>query len=242
MSRPRTNDPSNLTGSSVPATDPIRLKELLTEFQKRHRFLTYSFLEAKKYIPTQKIYKRDVERLRRGLARTRILKDKGTRLHPYLELQISHHAYRLAEKAGEAVGSSHIRAAGKIALEQIGPTRGRPNDQILKLHVAGMVANIQTFADKPVIARRHRNSVYDPHFANGISQIIPKTVESWDPDVTTNQLVNIVRDIRKSYAGKPLHFEDPFPHYNFVTNRDEGDGVRTDLMKAFVPSFPIYCP
>lgn len=127
------------------------------------------------------------------------------------------------------VNESHVRAAGEQVVTTIKPSRGRPGNPLLELHVEGLVAIVQEFSGKPVLSQRYKDSVYAPEFPDGISQIIPKIVQKWDKDITTTQLVNMVCNIRKKYAGKPLRFVELFPGY----------GGRIEKLN---PNIPIYCP
>lgn len=242
MLRTRTNDPSNLPASPNPTTDPDRLDELTEEFKKRLKYLTENYAACREFIATGDTFNESLERLRRALKRKRILKSKGTRIHPEIEFLLSHQAQRLAETEGLVVNESHIRAAGEYVVATIKSRRGRPRNSILEHHVATLIALVQEFSGKPVLSQKNTNSVYAPSFPEGISQIIPNIVQLWDKEITTTQLVNMVRKIRKQYAGKPLRFYDLFPTYGVTL---ENDGLKPQTgtsIEIINVNIRIYCP
>ncbi len=242
MARPRTNDPSNLPDAPKPTSDPEKLDELLSELQNRLRYLTDSYAASLQLFETGDSFNESLERLRRGLKRTRILNRRGKRLHPEIELLLSHHARRMADQEGVEVNESHIRAAGEHVVSTIKARRGRPEKPMLEFHVTGLMAVVQEFSGKPVLSQRYKDSVYGPGFQEGVNQIIPNIVQKWDAEVTTTQLVNMVQNIRKNYAGKPLRFQELFPLYGATSIDGElvapaGISIETQNL-----NIPIYCP
>lgn len=242
MSRPRTNDPSNLPKQPNLVSDPVRERELVAEFQRRLRHLQTCYKLSRKIGLDQKTYNDSIERLRRAIVRKRAIKRRGKRLHPEVELLLSHHAKRLAAEEGVEVLQKHVNQAAVIVVDTFDKRRGRPDDPVLKHFVTGLVAIIQEATGRPVIASRTRDSVYDPHFAKGASSLIPLFFNDLGAGVTETQLVNIVRSIRSEYAGKPLRFLDLFPLYG-AKDGPEGLELRGGMrFEAFEPNIPIYCP
>lgn len=242
MARPRTNDPSNLSCTPNPTSDPKRQEELISEFKNRLQFLTQSYAASQKVVEGGDTFNESLERLRRSLTRTRILKRRGKRLHREIEMLVSLHARRMAEAEGVDVNISHIRAGGQHVVRMINSLRGRPENPMLEFHVTGLVALIQEFSGLPVLSQREKDSVYEPHFPEGISQIVPIIVQKWDQSITTTQLVNLVRKIRKKYAGKPLRFHELFPLYGASMNNTEivpPPGISVEIQNL---NIPIYCP
>lgn len=172
--RPRTLDPSNLPAEPNLTTDPSRVNELVEEFKDRLELLGQSFLFGRVALANDKVAFNDsLKRLRRSLARKRKAKRRGKRLHPEVEMVITHHAKKLAASEGAEVVQRHVELAGHKALEVLKPRRGRGDDRLLDHHVAGLVSLIQQYTGLPVLAYRTRNSVYDPHFAEGGSSAVP---------------------------------------------------------------------
>lgn len=241
MPRPRTNDPSNLPIVPNPTKDPQRQKELVSEFRRRLAHLMHSYEIAKQAIGSGASFNKDLARLKKGLARKRKRRGKQSRLHPEIEMVISHHARKLARDEGVKVNGDHFGAAAMIASRLLKPRGGRPDDAILEYHVTGLVALIQQYSGMPVLARRYRNSVYDPHFAAGVSQVVPMQFENRTEGVTQGRLVRIVEQIRSEYAGKPLRFLDLFPGYGV---KPDGNGLQPKpglKLVHFEPNIPIYC-
>jgi len=92
-----------------------------------------------------------------------------------------------------------------------------------------------------VIARRYRNSIYDPHFAEGVSRIVPMHFRDDAAGITEARLVRLAERIRKRYAGRALRFLDLFPGYGAVAG-ESGTELRSGLrLETFTPNLPIFC-
>ena len=241
MPRPRINDPSNLPIQCNPTSDPVRETELVSEFQCRLGYIITSYSTARKVFEDNLAYNRSLRRLKRGLARKRRRNEKQSRLHPEIEFVISWHARRLALAEGVEVGGHHIRDAAFVAAEKLAIRRGRPGDAILRHHVSGLMATLQEFSGKPIIARRTRDSVYQPHFADGVSQLIPHFFENKLTGITVTRLARMVEGIRAEYAGKTLRFTDLFPGYG-AELPDAGSKFLPKVgLECFEVNIPIYC-
>ena len=244
MPRPRTLDPSNLPLEPNPTTDPARAEELVEDLKDRLAYLRRSFLIGRETLANDKVAFNDsLRRLRRSLARKRKANHRGKRLHPEVEIVITHHARTLAEDEGVEVGQNHVELAGHKALEVLKPRRGRGDDKLLDHHVAGLVALIQQYTGLPVLAYRTRNSVYEPHFAEGMSSAVPLIMQEWDPEITVTRQVNCVLKTRREYAGKPLRFLDLFPFYGAKAEEDGQIELKQGhRLERFEANIPIYCP
>ena len=241
MPRPRTNDPSNLPTVPNPTKDPRRKEELVAEFRHRLAYVMHGYEFAKQAIASDMFYNKDLARLKRSLARKHKRRGKGSRLHPEIEMVISNLARQLAKDEGVKVNGDHVAEAATIASRLLKPRRGRPDDAVLEHHVTGLVALIQQYSGMPVLARRYRNSVYDPHFAAGVSRIVPMQFENRAAGVTQRRLVRIVEQIRSEYAGKPLRFLDLFPGYGVKPDADGMQPMPGQRVVHFEPNIPIYC-
>ncbi|WP_161595917.1 hypothetical protein [Flavisphingopyxis soli] len=221
----------------------MREAEIVAEFIARLDYLKKSYQFSRK-IPSDNVaFNNSLVRLRRGMRRKRKASSPGERLHYEIEMVISHHARLFAKQDGCELDGRHIRKGSERALELLNPRRGRPDDQYLELHVQGLVALIQEFAGVRVLARRDRNSVYEPHFAQGVSSIIALVFEDPSEGVTNTKLVGIVRKTRLNYANRPLRFLDLFPGYGATTTKDGELDLRPGLrLEHFEPNIPIYCP
>ncbi len=222
---------------------PPNQQAVLTEFRKRLEFLKESYRFARKALRDDQIwFNESRRRLRRRVRTKRKAKVRGDRVHPEIEIVITHHARRIAAAEGREVSQRDANEAARIAVSLLKSRRGRPENRVLEHHVIGLMALVQNFSLKPVVARRHRNSVYDPHFAEGLSQIVPTVFHNIDPRITTTSLVNIVLKAKRRQDGSEPLFRDLFPFYgaSFV----EGEiKLRPGLhLKALELNISIYCP
>ena len=103
------------------------------------------------------------------------------------------------------------------------------------------MALIQDFSGRPVVPRRYRNSVYEPHFMPGVSGIVPLFFGNLEPSVTIGQLVKIAEDARKEWAKRRPTFREYFPGYGLCALPDGSMVSPCGLMIAsFVPNIPTY--
>ncbi len=246
--RPRRNDPLGVSDNPICVTDPEREAEVLEEFNRRLSYLAASYRFGKDHFPDYKNFNRSLARLKKAVGRPKIPGQSESRLDPRLEILINHRARKLAGVAAtEMLGPDHDKfvqqAAAEIA-DSLQPIRGRPASPCLRHHVEGLMALIQETCGKPVLGLREKNSVYDPQLAGGVSQTIERLFLEIDPAVTRIQLVNIVRDARRAYAGKPMRFRDFFPLYGSTIDEQSmapipAPGYR---LQHFELAAPIYCP
>lgn len=243
MPRPRTNDPSNLPEAPRITKAPEREAEIVPEFKRRLGYIRSSFCIAQRALTNDHAeFSHSLARLRRRVRSAHRPNGQGDRIHPEIETVITHLARKLAEADGCEVAQRHANAAARIAVNQLKPTRGRPDDRVLGHHVRGLMAVIQETTGLPVIARRDRNSIYGLHFADGAGQLVPQLFQDIDPTITTTRLVNIVRKVRKEFAGRSFRFLDLFPFY-VATLVDGEIRLRPGLrLERFEPNIPIYCP
>lgn len=241
MGRPRTLDPANLPPSPNPTTDPARERELVDELQKRLRYIEANYSFCKETSEGRQSFNESIETIARSLRRKRRSSLELKRVHPAIETEISRRAKLLAEAQSRDVNQADINAAAEDLIAAVKKLRGRPRNEYLHKHVAGVIALLQQFIGKPVIAHRFRNSDYDPHFVDGISQAVPLIFGQIDPEVTLTTLVEHAIAIREEYAGKQLDFLDLFPAY--VLYVDDEDELRAGLgfeVEAFEKNIPLY--
>ena len=93
--------------------------------------------------------------------------------------------------------------AARIAAEKLEPISHRPSSDVLRHHVEGLMALLQETSGKPVLAGKTRDSVDDPHFKSGFSEIVPKFFQDCDSSITTIPARETsCLDARRKYAGK----------------------------------------
>jgi hypothetical protein len=93
----------------------------------------------------------------------------------------------------------------------------------------------------PVVPRRFRNSVYDPHFMPGVSAIVPLIFRELEPSVPESRLVNIAERARKEWGGRRPRFKEYFPGYGLSTSAD-GSLVSASgqVVATFTANIPTY--
>lgn len=162
-----------------------------------------------------------------------------------LEVAISVNARRAAaERTGHEdvlVEGADITAAAAQVAKSVDPISHRPRDDNLVHSVEGLIALIQEFSGRPIIPRRNRNSDYEPHFAPGVSQLVPQVFKAVEPDVTTTQLVTIAESARRKWAGRRPTFSEYFPAYG-LGPRPDGSLISPSglMLIAFEPNIPTY--
>lgn len=244
MPKPRSLDPSNVPDRPNLTTGPSRVTEISEVFKKRIAYIERSFVLGKMLCLTNRqAYNETLSRLRRSLARKRKKTVRGDRIHPETEMVISRFARESAARDGTDVNQDHVEEAAAKALSVLKPRRGRPDNELLDLHVADLMALILETCGTVVVASRTKKSVYSPSFADGASQLVPMFFQDVDPSISVTRLVNSVRKARKEYAGKALRFQDIFPFYGSRL-LEAGEFLLPAgwQFKAFEPNIPIYCP
>jgi hypothetical protein len=148
-------------------------------------------------------------------------------------MALSDKARQFAEErtatADAKVEQRDIQKAALWVTNALTVKQGAPTDRMLVHHVEALMALAQQTTGRPVLSRRDRNSVYDPHLADPKAQMIFEALNDIDPEVTVTKVVNIIRQARRKYAGKAMRFHDFMPAYG-------------GKVEVFVPNFPIYCP
>jgi hypothetical protein len=246
MPRPLVNNPLGVSDSPNYITDPVREAETAQEFVRKCTYLINSFRSARRIEAKYGTFAASVRRMKNAVSRTRGSKRKQYRLHPLLELAISKHAHKFAAERTSEINSEVTRAdimkAAITLSETIDVKQGARNDTVLRHHVEGFMALVQETSGKPVTSQKTKNSVYDPHLSNFAAQHIFELLHAIDPKITVTKVGNIIREARKSYAGKHMRYADFFPSYGASMN-DDGE------MELAAPyhvtpvgfNFPIYC-
>ncbi len=252
MTRPPTLNPLGIPEAPNLAHDPARIEEIRSKFVRRMQLLERSYRSASQVSAAQRAtFNQSLARLKRHLARI----DRGenvpveqtpeTRLHLELELLINLKARALAGLDASAPLESkhkpHVEAAAVEVAASIRAKRGRPSGYLLQYCVAALISAYIEATGKPVVGQRTKNSDYAPNLDSPSGQIIRTFVDRVEPRVADTTLVNMVRRIRRQYAGKTMQFEDFFP-----LDAGPQDGGPKALpgyqIDAFIPIQPIYCP
>jgi len=241
MGRPRTLDPANLPPSPNPTTDSARERELVEELKKRLSYLAANYSLCKQTSQDRQSFNDSIETIARSLRRKRRSSLELKRVHPAIEMEISRRAKLSAEAQSRAVGQTDVDEAAVEFISTVRKLKGRPKNAYLHYHVAGVIALLQQFTGKPVIAHRDKNSDRNPHFIEGISQAIPLIFGRIDPDVTFISLIECTIAVRQEYAGKTLDFLKLFPTYG-ASIGENGDPIFAHGLKleGFAQNIPLY--
>lgn len=247
MARTRRNDPEGVSDTPVTTNDLARCNELVAEFLCRLECIVDNYKFWRNCLGKEVSLNSSLDRFERAAKQKRPSRRKLTRLNPMLEGALSARADSEARDRSGAddpqVACGDLNVAAKWVLENVKPVRGRPDDEVLRHHVEGLMALVQEMSGKPVLAARDRNSVYDPHLGEGVSQIIALVFRDIDPSISETTLVNLVLEARRKYAGQRMRFVDFFPHYGAGVGQDEGITLGSGLAFEVVgTNIPIYCP
>lgn len=241
-------DPLNVRKNPNIPDSEERTDELIAEFTRKLEYIGESYQLFKTADQHLNSFNESLARLKRGVKRKKPVKKRVRRIHRELEYLITKEAFNILGLSDpydlKDLTQEAIEIAAKKVAQTTKPKHKRPADYNLRHHVLGLMALITELSGKRVTANRYRNSLYDPHLSEGISQIIKQVFSRVDPDVTQTQLANIVRDARKKFAGKSMHFMNFFPLYgssfDMETNSlNAGPGYE---VKEFGLISPIYCP
>ena len=244
---PRKNDPLGVSDNPVCVTDPLLQAKIVKGLDAKLEYLEQHYHIGRSLYGAPNSWNEGLRHLRE--VSNGKIPDKlcGTRVPPLLEMCLSMKARKIAEeRLGKETNDIDVTSEDKtsalaMVLESVSPASHRPKNEFLEHFVEGLVALIQETSGKPVMASRHRNSVYEPHFAEGVSQMIPAFFETVDPSVTVTQLVVIVERLRKKNRGERLRFIDYFPTYGAQLGHDGSilsPNGQPDIV--FKPNFPTY--
>lgn len=240
----RRDDPDGPSDSSG-VKDPARQAELVVEFKRRLAYFEQHYRMGRDFygsVPDFNDAIRALNALAEGEPRAA---GERRRLPPMIEIAVSLVARQFAkERTGQPeapVEGQDIRRAAERVGTRMRPISHRPRADNLIHHVRGLMALVQDSSGSPVVPRRNRNSVYDPHFKPGVSCIVPRIFEYLEPSVTIGQLVTIAEEARKEWAGRRPRFRDYFPGYGLRPQADGSlmspDGV---MIASFEPNIPTY--
>lgn len=209
-------------------------------------FLKRSYRGGQKIYGTQKSINDAIRSLKKIVAGHEVTSAERQRFPVMIEMVLSYHARKLArERTGHehaVVEKEDMAGAALVAANLLQPVGNRPTAHNLHFHVRALMALIHETFGEPVLVGKTRNSVDDPHFKDGISQIVPKTFAELDPKVTVVQLVNAVQKAQKAFKVERLAFVDILPGYTARVS-PEGDLVMPGYrVEEFNLNIPTYYP
>jgi len=245
MSRPRINDPLDVSDNPGNVIEINRDSDIWHELQIKICHVQSSYAMAMIIVEGGSLNE-SIARLKRAVARKTLSRTAQSELHPEVSLVVSAHARRRArERTGDAYADpsqQDIMEAAWIAAEQLDLQRGRPTKATLRHCTIGLMALIQEYTGKPVLAYRTTGGNFAPRFV-GAGKIIPDLFQSIDPSITEGELAIIVNKARVEYAGKAMRFEDFFPGYGIAFENLKPGALLANgsRIEAFELVNPIYC-
>lgn len=245
MARSRRNDPIGLTDEPVCVSDPRRRAARIAEFRRGLAYIDGHYRLGKRFFGSVTEFNDAAHALNALAAGEYAASGSRRRLPPMIEIAVSVNARRFAEeRRGQpdaAVEGQDIRRAAEHVGKHLHSISHRPRAHNLIHHVRGLMVLLQDFSGRPVVPRRYRNSVYDPHFMPGVSQVVPLIFGELEPTATIGQLVNIAEDARKDWAGRRPKFSEHFPAYGLRSGPD-GSLISPSgaVIARFEPNIPTY--
>lgn len=244
---PRRNDPAGVSDNPNVVTDPVRVAKRVAEFRRCLTYLEQSYRAEKRLGFGVDDFNESLVRLKRAVGRPRDPSVPETRISPWLEFAINIRARELAGLEPKApLKDEHdrfVQMAAKEVAARAKAVRGPNGDRMLRRYVEALMALCQEFTGRPVMAMRHKDSVYEPQLVGAGGNVIRLIVDLLEPGVIETRLVNWVCAARRKYAGKRMRFHDFFPGYG-ATVRDGGmpTAPAPYQLKLEAISQPIFCP
>ena len=232
MARPRIYDPAGVSDNPVCVTDPAREAELVDELRKRLEYVKrhYLFVRSLTHLLD---YNSSLAQVKKTLAG----KPGGAeiaRLNIDIQLAIGAKAREFAQERGissdDPISAEDRKRALQWVASTLKPIRGRPRDEVLDRTVAGLMALVQEYSGRPVMAGKTLDYCEKRHLRPGVSQVL-LLLQDIDPSINEKQLANIVFRMRRKYKGLPMRFADFLPGYSSRPLRivfHAADGGRND--------------
>lgn len=226
---------------------PARPSPKLEEGKRRFQYVQSCFRLCREVEGTHAGFNESLDMLDRGLHKPRRKRRSPKRMHPMIEIAISHLAKGFA---GERTGDPNTRPqqaevdrACEKVLAAMKPVQGRPRDDSLHYHVEGMMCLWQWLTGKEVTATGNAPSAdYGPKLTSLGGQLIWKLLHEVDPSVTKTAVVHAIIEARGERRLVGKQFRDWFPLYGATLDPEIGSpqlgmGLRLD---SFERSYPIY--
>lgn len=245
MARPRTNYPADVSNTPACVRDPEREAEIAAEFLRRKAYIAMSYHTALRFAAEGREFNEGLRNLKAAVSKGTPAGLSHKRLPRLLEMHVSRKARAFARERlgceGAEINGADIKKAARWVAANINPVANRPAHDHLRCHVEGMAALMTETTGSPVRVGRYLNSVYEPHFKSGMSQILPDMFMQLDKTVTVIQLVNIVEKAHRRYGCEWPRFHDLFPLYGARSGADGSLIMHSGWrLERFEPNIPTY--
>ncbi len=243
MPRRLTANPSNMPAQPNYVSDPVREKEIAAEAVRKMAFIESSYRTARHVFGRANTYNRSLAGLKAALE-GRTAKNVPRRLQIEINCVVMHHARKHAAASGKSgpLDTQDVEAGAREAVRRLKPRRGAPADPVLRHHLAGLMAVLQTATAKPLIVTLKKNTFYDPQGRDKLSDFLITFLQRIDPKLATITIVNAMLSLRKEYAGRELRFESLFPAFGVTAPPFDGPVslANGDTLEWIEPVPPIY--
>lgn len=246
MSRPLANNPLGVSDTPNFVTEPARVAELVAMFEQGWGGVLWSFKNARSNEAKYGTFNDSIVRVIYGAKRKRRPKQPKL-LHPLVMWRINDLAREAAaERTGDAnaaITHADVKKAGIKFGATVRPKRGRPADQTLWNHVELLMALIQRFVGKPVLARRSEDNEYRMFLDDKKARRIFDALQEIDPSISEAQVADIIIKLRRKYAGKDMSFSELADKHGLTMLAVfRKSGFKAPMFERGEPIFPIYSP
>ena len=234
------------TSANVAHVLTERQNARLQEFLRRAEYAQHSFRFCREVEGDHAGFNESLRMIDRGLHQPRRKRRSRKRMHPEVELVLSHFARGFArERTGEPDArpdQSDIQKACEKLLAEIKPLRGRPPDRALQHHGAGLMCLWLWLTGRDVTASTAPSSDYKPQLTSVGAKTIWELLNQVDPGVTKTAVVNIIIEARAEGTLEGKEFRDWFPLYGAKLDSETGSPQLGMCLKleSFELSYPIY--
>lgn len=210
-------DPLGVSDNPYIAEDPARQVKLYTLFRRRLEYLEESYAIWRQAFRTGNAFNKSIQLLREVASGKLFFGDIDESLQ--LEVRIAF-GHALRKRTGHPFAhwnqrtSEQLQQAAIETLAVLPKRRGRPDDLVLRHHLAGTMAAVQDACGRRVTMVKERKDEYGLAFSdNPASRTVRQAMQRIAPDETEPRLALLAHKIRKQYAGKPMRFDDLFPAF-----------------------------
>ncbi|RED11018.1 hypothetical protein [Parasphingopyxis lamellibrachiae] len=219
-------DPVGVSDTPNIVHDPQRQAAISQEFQRKLEYLWLNYNFCRKVLGPRQAFNQSIQDLRDALHGKVELSDIIDDLQLEIRIVFGHFLEEMTGRSSlqwRRCSDEELRKVAKKVTTKIFKREGPSRDDILPLHVAGIMAAVQECCGRRVTMVKEIRDIYGPVLSkNQASQTVRDIMKAIDPDIAERTIALAVHKLRKEYAGKPMRFCDLFPFY--------GGGLAADGM------------
>lgn len=216
-----------------------RQRELAAEFQARLNYILASFAVWRKAMMKRRTYNETVHDLRRSV-QPRAKRAPRQRINLEVETLIN---VRLRERGLIAPAGEDVRAVTRELTEELKPLRGRPADDLLRVHVQGVMVLMHEMGGLQLTSTRTSNGRYVGRLDGIGGAAIVRCFQKIDRSIMSTTLANIVRTTNEKQELKGKTFASMFPAYGARADPNGGLPILPGNLRlqSLDLNLPIYC-